>query len=425
MSHTFIKKILVLSAVSFFVGGVADSQTNPTEEELSCYQIEMPTTAKELGAENSYETWCYQKLESPEGAIFVFNADSSEIQNELSFIIEPEGTLVHASLLLGQLTTHRVWAHQYNPFSVPIKEPTHLEKIPLPVSRYSTLMQSAEMVLQFLAQRTSPPMDMSIQPGTFADSVSDAAKPWRGYWWPRNGQPLSNGLNSPLGKYDRYVKARTGTNPGARSWENTYHNYKGVKWEGHCNGWAASSVLRPQPLTSQYDSLSGVSFTVSDQKGLLAIMDYCTSVAFFGERYRNSSDDINDIYPALFHKTLTYYIGQLGKPVAVDYFRKGVVDNHIISGYEMDVQYLGNNRYSVTAELKVHGYDKSRINTPGKAPEYIRTYSYYLTTDSSGNPVSGSWKSTNPDFLWVPLSVKDCSRNNPQVTENWIQEIIY
>src|SRR5690606_27949532 len=145
--------------------------------------------------------------------VFVFNADSPEIRSELSFVMEPEGSLIHASLLAGELSIHRIWADQYNPFSVPLQEPLHLEKVPMEESKYSALMNSAEDVLKLFSERAPRVFDMEVVPGNFSDSVSASAKPWRGYWWPRKGQSLSNGSSSPLGKYDRYVEARTGNNP--------------------------------------------------------------------------------------------------------------------------------------------------------------------------------------------------------------------
>jgi hypothetical protein len=90
----------------------------------------------------------------------------------------------------------------------------------------------------------------------------------------------------------------------------------------------------------------------------------------------------------------------------------------------MDIQRTGTNRYKVTAKLNVHRYDSSRIEQPGIAPEYTRTYRYTLITDDSGTPTGGSWISTNPDFLWVPLAPTTCSQNNPHMDEGYTAEIL-
>src|SRR5262249_43999970 len=149
--------------------------------------------------------------------------------------------------------------------------------------------------------------------------------PWRGYWWPFKGQSLAG----PLSRYDQFVAARTGSNPGSRAWEASHHYSTGIWWQGHCNGWAASALLRAHPSTAKRDRVSGVVFSVSDQKGILAEKDFCAAVAFFGHRENGlPTDDPYDIHPALFHQTLTYYIGQLHKPVAMDYHADPVIDNH-------------------------------------------------------------------------------------------------
>src|SRR5690606_15105934 len=244
----------------------------------------------------------------------------------------------------------------------------------------------------------------------------------RGYWWPYKGAPLYGSANSPLSKYDRYVQAHTGSNPNSVSWERTNHRYKGVSWEGHCNGWAASAVLRAEPRVSRRDPVSGITFSVGDQKGLLAETDYCAKVAFFGTRYPKGSRQ--DIFPDRFHKTLGYYISNLGKPVNLDYNSAGPVDNHVITGYSMNIQSTGTNVYTVTAKLTVHKYDSSSSAAPGMAPTYIRNYKYQLHTDSAGNILRGTWLTNNPDFLWVPLSPTECSSNNPRINSQMVLNIL-
>jgi hypothetical protein len=283
------------------------------------------------------------------------------------------------------------------------------------------LQDSAIENLNFLMSQPPNFQDFAVSEGRFTEESN--VKPWRGYWWPYKNQPLAGTSSAPLSKYDRFVKARTGISPGAASWERSHHVYSGIWWEGHCNGWAASSVLRKQPH-SVTDSRSGVSFTVSDIKGILAETDYCANVAFFGRRYNGRrGDNIKDILPGTFHRTLTYYIGSLKKPVAMDYHRDPAVDNHVVSGYTMDITKTGANTFRVTAVLTVHKYDGSRANTPGTAPRYTRTYKYNLTQNSDGS-LSGSWISTNPDFLWVPLSPADCGSNNARISHRRVAELL-
>lgn len=394
------------------------------DEPASCYQIlfsENPAHEANSVGLNYTETWCYQKVSKPSpGSVYIYNADKDEVRPELAFIVEPDGTMTHNSLLADKITTHHVNASEFNPFSVPLEEPIQNQSFLLRKDPkfHESALKNYEALLSH--ERPSSVADISprLTPGRLTGSSS--ITPWRGYWWPFNSALILG----PHGKYDRYVAARTGSNPGAVQWERTGRHRPGAHWwGGHCNGWVSSAVLRSEPRTSKRDPVSGVTFTVADQKGLLAEVDYCTHIAFFGERYNDSSDTLTDINPALFHRTITHYIGTLRKPVAIDYRRDAVVDNHIVTGYTIDIRNAGANTYSVTANLRVRRYDRSPNNPPGPAPTYTRQYRYTLRESSSG-ALSGTWNSTNPDFLWVPLSIRDCANNNPRVTHGRVAEIL-
>jgi len=391
-----------------------------------CYKFEQSSQAASAGVTSQPEVWCYQNLDFPVGSTYIYNIDGEMVRPELAMVVEPDGLITHGSLLAGSLSVHSVQSRDFNPFTVPLKRPL-ATRASVGQDRFEDNV-SAKEVLNLLL--TTPAESRSLT--LFADSVDDvgaltgtaAVLPFRGYWWAYKGAPLAGTSSSPLAKYDRYVKARTGVSPGAQSWELANHRYHGVSWEGHCNGWAASSVLRPEPNAPRTDPMSGVTFSVSDQKGILAEVDYCAKVAFFGSRYRGGGDR-RDIYPAKFHNTLRYYIGNLRKPIAVDYRSGTSVDNHVISKYSMTMQKTGTRTYTVTTVATIHKYDSSRINTPGIAPTYKKTYRYTLTVDANGAATGGSWLSENPDFLWVPLSPMDCSSNNPRVSEEWMQRIVY
>lgn len=408
------KRFVVIIASVYATTAFADATP-------ACYSFSVPESPEaDSVLVDRKETWCYQQLSYPQGTLFVFNADSIPVKIDLSFTIDADGMMTHSSLMQGRRTIHKVFAKDFNPFSIPFNKPKSLYPL-VPQFINSEMMSSAGEVLRELTGSPASFATLALEPGTIDENAD--IKPWRGYWWAYNGRPLSNGSNSPMAKYDRFIKARTGANPGAQSWENSRHRYHGINWEGHCNGWAASSVLRPEPNTSKVDALSGVTFTVSDQKGLLAETDYCVKVAFFGQRYRGSNSILRDINAATFHKTLRYYIGNLKKPVAVDYKQLAEVDNHVISGYTMKIKKTGENTYSVVTKLRIHKYDSKRSSESGEAPLYTRTYSYRLREAADGT-LSGSWTSVNPDFLWVPLASEDCNNNNPRIQHARIQEIL-
>lgn len=416
----FIKRFVVIIAAFYSAQSLADAQP-------SCYSFTAPEGPEaEATIVEKKETWCYQQLSSPAGTLFVFNADADKVLPEVAFTIDADGVMTHSSLKQGVRSVHKVLAKEFNPFSIPYNEPKSLRAIS-PQFLDKEQLASANEALRVLSTSSATFAEVdninTLEMDTGEITENADVLPWRGYWWAYNGGRLYKGSGSPMAKYDQFVKARDGSNPGSQSWENSRHRYHGINWEGHCNGWAASSVLRPEPATSKYDERSGTTFTVADQKGLLAEVDYCVKLAFFGNRYRGSGSNARDIGAALFHKTLRYYIGTLKKPIAVDYMALEPVDNNVISGYTMKIKKTGTKTYSVTAKVRIHKYDKTPSDEPGVATSIVRTYSYRLTENSDGS-LAGSWTSGNPDFLWVPLASVDCNNNNPRMSHERMQEIL-
>lgn len=411
--------LLLLSALMTWSGA--------TQASTRCYRVPRAnSTEMSPIARPRSETWCYQSLDYPIGHTFIFNFDEGEIHPETALLLSPDGVITHASRVSGELTVHRLLSEDFNPLSIPLQEPQDLEALndldfqaPLAEAKHR---QALELFLHTQVQTSEFKF---LQVGTSAASVPDEHLPWRGYWWPYSGAPLYGSNQSPLAKYDRFVEVHSGTNPQSKEWEAKYHQFRGVSWAGHCNGWAASAILRPEPATTVLDSATGLNFSVSDQKGILAERDYCASAAFFGNRYYGRpGNNIYDISPDLFHKTITYYIAQLGKPVAFDYKRDEAVDNHIITAYSMRTVPINSRQYDVTTALSVRGYDPKPSNQPGVARLYKKTYHYVLNTDENGNISGGHWISENPDFLWVPLDSPDCESQNPNIKENWTQQIL-
>lgn len=376
------------------------------------------------------ETWCYRLLaDTAEGeSYFVYNIDLAVVKPELAFIVEPDGSLTHGSLLQDQLKIYRARALGYNPFSIPSRPPPPSDPFAEIANVPDGLDESAEATLALLREGPFEQIEMesvalSDQISAITTAATAVVEPWRGFWWPYRGSRLSRGTRSPLAKFDRFVKARGGEGRAQR-WEKEHHRYTGKKWQGHCNGWAASSILRAQP-TAVKDAASGVKFSVSDIKGLLAEKDGCVKYAFFGRRYHDEpDDDLQDIYPPLFHQTLLYYLGKLKKPILMDEERDVEIENRVVSGYEMSILRLTESTVHVTAVLKVHGYDTRISNTAGRAPFKKVTYQYILNLNKSGEIIGGSWITKNPDFLWVPLATANCPPTNPFVTDEWIKKIV-
>ena len=392
--------VLFLTALPAFAAGSARCYSFTTTEVPEREARPSPRT----------ERWCYQDIQTAGGGAFIYNADSAVVRPELALVRHANGILTHGSLQAGKVTMHSVRFAQFNPFPVPLDEPRHLAASAAPQSRAFT--ESADAVLAALLRAENPnPATLAVSPGVTAAQAS--ALPWRGFWWPMKGQPMIG----PLSKYDAFVGARD-RNPGAAAWESSHHVSHGIWWEGHCNGWAAAAIMRAEPSSPRIDSNSGQSFRVSDLKGVLTEEDYCANAAMFGHRWRRSGDVL--VTPEEFHKALTYHVGQLHKLIAFNERADGVVDNRVISSYDMSVANSGPGEVTVTTSVRLHTYDGQRVESPGVAPSYTRVYKYTLQQSPDGAVSGGRWLSAMPGFVWVPLSPGKCSAGDPYLSESYI-----
>lgn len=382
----------------------------------TCYRLQIKNSPeREVEFDTHSEVWCYQNILTPQRKLFIYNADQPQIKPELSLILDEAGVITHGSLVAGKLSVHQVQSKVFNPFSVPLVQPKNQKPIKNLTTNQINLLQTSQAFKYLISAAKSPVANFSLNISEPKLQSVSTVLPWRGYWWPRqNGSILR-----PLAKYDRFVESQTGVNPGTVVVENTRHPRSNVTWSGHCNGWAASSILRAEPSQPRTDLTSGITFSVSDQKGILAEADYCVPTAFFGNRNRGGGNK-GDIRPELFHKTLLYYVGELQKPLALDVHSSPAVDNHIISAYDMEIAPMSAHTFLVTATVTIHGYDHTIIEIPGVAPTYTKIYKYNLTTDESGQPIGGTWISENPDFMWVPLSPGHCQK----IEEQWLNTLL-
>jgi hypothetical protein len=367
------------------------------------------------------QRWCY--WDQAQGTL-VFNADEPTIRPELAALVEWTadhriGTITHGSLLKGVRSIHRSQVTAVDPLPVTLDEralggASLRSRIGLTDGQ---MVQAYAIASQFRQSRAAA-FRATVTEGTFTAMLDDSKLPYKGYWWPFATVDLAAGAHSPLGKYDAIVGKWTGTNPGSAAWESANHSTTAVAWGGHCNGWAASSVLYPDFTKYLWDKDSQQVLFPSDIKGILTEASFCVSFNFYGHRYNgNPGDDLLDIYPDLFHQTLVYYLSEVKKPIAFDYERDVPVDNNVITGYTMTITKTGvPNQFHVVAALRVHNYQPHRDEASGSATLRNRQYEYLLNTDANGNIVSGTWISDNPDFLWVPLAPKqNCSGKNPKL----------
>ncbi|MBF0542987.1 MAG: hypothetical protein HQM08_01070 [Candidatus Riflebacteria bacterium] len=251
--------------------------------------------------------------------------------------------------------------------------------------------------------------------------------PWSGDWWARkNGYMVKGWANhspSPLEKYDKYVQSRTGVNPGAWAWEsnpnNCHYNPKAEGWEGHCNGWSASSLMEPEPKEPK--TRNGITFDTSDQKALLAEMYMNTYCTFFGRRnWGRPQDDPNDIYPDQFHKLLLEYIGEKKGAMICDVSYDRQVWNYPLFKFESSWRpaFFNGRKLKVTTTC-YYADDGVRCDFIG-TKWFTITYYYNLFIDDDNNVTGGEWtgesKTNHPDFVWIPTA--DAPNPPGKVDEN-------
>ncbi|GAB4270795.1 MAG: hypothetical protein Kow0029_07890 [Candidatus Rifleibacteriota bacterium] len=272
-----------------------------------------------------------------------------------------------------------------------------------------------------------------------ADSASGEIKPapWSGDWWSRKKGFMVKGWPghspSPFERYDAYVESRTGRNPGTHAWEsdrkNGHYNPNAESWEGHCNGWAAASILTAEPRKTH--RRNGIVFETSDQKAILSEVYMNTYCKFYGNRYWGSNDDKDDIYPDEFHRLLVEYIGS-GKSA-------------IICDTECGKQVWNFPCFKFESSWSTGWFDDSKLKVKttvyyvddGVKPDFIgtkwfsTTYTYNLFLDGNGNIIDGEWtgssRNNHPDFVWVPNAdapnPAGSNQENPNFDPKFVKEI--
>jgi hypothetical protein len=379
------------------------------------------------------QTWCYElHVIGGRAMAYVYNTDLGEVRPELAELVELDSSgkptaVTHGSLSHGQISFHRMTGYVLNPFPAPltIEEAKGLGRTKHAEFDFN-VQASAANVLNALVAHADDTAGITLKPGKFDSYLPASALPWRGYWWARG--TLEDPDNGPLTLYDSIVKNWTGKDPQSRVWEAANHSSSDLSWTGHCNGWAASALLYSEPNKDLWDPIGNRTVHPGDIKGMLAESSFCAQYAFYGNRYwGNPGDRLEDIDPWIFHQVLVYYIDGLKKPVAMDYERDVEVDNHIITGYHMDIKPISGHphSYNITADLRVHKYDDDYDpESVGEPDSYTRTYTYELDTDASGNIINGHWTGDdNPDFLWVPIAAARCGWTNPYVDQAMIDRI--
>ncbi len=251
--------------------------------------------------------------------------------------------------------------------------------------------------------------------------------PWSGYWFSR--QQL--GMVKVLEKYDSFVQAKTGSNPGAKDWEaNPRNNHYGPNqpsWAGHCNGWAAAAILEPEPTKPR--KVDGITFSVGDQKALLTELYMSCSCQFYGKRKNDNFPISLDIRPDIFHRLLLDNIKEKNRAMVADITFNSPVWNYPIYGYETEWKksWLVPHQINVTTTVYFadDGVQADYLGTK----TFTKTYRYNLYTNGKGEIVFGTWalasQFDHPDFIWIPIAATPAEYGeNPKIAANFIHQIV-
>jgi len=225
---------------------------------------------------------------------------------------------------------------------------------------------------------------------------------WSGYWWPQKSNSGCNlySTNGPAEKYDKYVQATTGTNPGWQQWEKQHHDDgPGVEgWWGHCHALSSASILEPEPCKSK--TKDGITFSILDQKGMLVECHYDDPAAIFV--FTTSAVD--------FHENLIKFVGnpqtKERKPIVMDKNPGDEVWNYVIVDYKMTwkTDSADSTRSSVTCKVTYLNYGPCDSDYTGRIKSYV-TYTYWVKGDFE-KPSTGEWTGdsvdNHPHFFWYP-----------------------
>lgn len=432
---------VLVTAQSAALASMNDGEISKKALQTRCFEFKASSPARDVYAEASI-IGCYMPVSEDEELVFQKDQDGPHLlTSALAIKTDDSFELKHFSKSFGALSLIKQERFLINPLSIPlsleevVNSPAVIREL-RDLDIYSVEFKnrlkgiykqfnSKEPKLITVKDLKSPfPVDSAASVEEFY--LPEKKQPTDGYWWPHVGIPLANGPSSPMGKYDAYVEKASGNNPNSVDWEHDNH-HSDVVWAGHCNGWASAAILHGYDDANLVDETNGNIITSSELQGLRAAVNYCTSNAFYGTRYRGENSEVKDIYAHNFHFVLKFYLKRLQKPVVADFLNSSPVDSDIISGYKFTYEQTDTpNKYLVTAKIKVHKNADTFVHEKRIAEVYYRTYQYYLWKSDYGTAVKGQWldETDHPDFLWIPLKDSRCGRENPRVKAKWIEHML-
>ena len=194
----------------------------------------------------------------------------------------------------------------------------------------------------------------------FQESGKVSKPVWSGYWWPNSHREILG----PLQKYDALTGSR------AAAWKNANMGGASLGWEGLCHGFAAASVMEPEPKRAVVVTYLGrkVRLSVGDQKGLLSCVHDSDSSQSYGSRYygNNTGAAYADINPIQFWSVLRQYVHDLGKAVVIDAEPGAPVWNYPVYWYRISIQPYSGDVHFATLEVLMSEFNQ--LNRPTILP---------------------------------------------------------
>lgn len=279
---------------------------------------------------------------------------------------------------------------------------TPFRRRPLPRPATAWLVLGAALAL-LAAPQPARAVNFTLEGGT--------SKPaWSGYWWPMlttRGWHLydETGPFTPLLKYGQ----ATG-NYGPLQWERRYKltTNPSHTWWGHCNGWAAATVLEKDEPT-QSVQVGRTVFNTGEVKGLLTAIHQGDPVDLFrGRPHWSGGNSSTDLRALDFHRAVLYYLRDRQEGIIFNLSLKPEVWNY--PAYRFRMTGATDSRDSrithVTATLLFADDDVYPNYLGTKA--FTRTFTYWVQGDPRDvySSVAADWTGesvrNHPQFVWHP-----------------------
>jgi hypothetical protein len=244
----------------------------------------------------------------------------------------------------------------------------------------------------------------------FSIEGGPSKRAWSGYWWPMlsiRGWHLydQTGPFTPLVKY-----GQASGNLGPLEWERKYKMTADPAhtWWGHCNGWAAATILEPDE-PRQSVRVGQTLFNNGEVKGLVSAIHQGDPVDFFrGKPHWSGGDSATDLRALDFHRAVLYYLRDRKEGLIFNISAKPEVWNYPAYFFRMTgyTDSTDPRRTLVTTTLFFADNDVNP-NYIGTI-EFSRTYTYWVQGDprDGNSSIAADWMRdsirNHPQFLWHP-----------------------